>query len=513
MTKEWLSTCHSSHDSCPPMNPVQLPTRVIDVGTSTSDQQRLITTNSVLGNYAALSYCWGGEPQPLITTKSNVETLSNNIPTSLLAKTIREAIFVTRQLGLRYIWIDAICIIQDSSADRDVELTRMGEIYETAAITIVAASAKHCKQGFLQRRSYPWGVQEWKSFKLPFSCPDGKQGEFIIEPTDPYFTGDQPINHRGWTLQEFLLPPRKLIYSATQLMWQCNSAQAELGNSAKKAGDVRKDLIKVQILPMLLSSREPFSSLNQKLDAKTMHDIRFNWQVLIQNYSGRSLTNKDDMLPGISGIASKFARFLREEYKAGLWYSESDKSNFVQELLWIVQKHEEVSLLDWAQSNRYTAPSWSWAGQQGSVSWEPPRNLPTEEGMVCYIDECSVELAGTALFGQVKSGKLKLRARIRKLESLGTGHVIDDFQYMVDVLEDEVASIRLDDTVEHLAARFAPWSLWCILLTVEEGLLVVPFNEEKWVRVGMFCKKPMSRIGHTFSTWFENEELEEITII
>jgi hypothetical protein len=421
------------------MNPVQLPTRVIDVGTSTSDQQRLITTNSVLGNYAALSYCWGGEPQPLITTKSNVETLSNNIPTSLLAKTIREAIFVTRQLGLRYIWIDAICIIQDSSADRDVELTRMGEIYETAAITIVAASAKHCKQGFLQRRSYPWGVQEWKSFKLPFSCPDGKQGEFIIEPTDPYFTGDQPINHRGWTIQEFLLPPRKLIYSATQLMWQCNSAQAELGNSAKKAGDVRKDLIKVQILPMLLSSREPFSSLNQKLDAKTMHDIRFNWQVLIQNYSGRSLTNKDDMLPGISGIASKFARFLREEYKAGLWYSESDKSNFVQELLWIVQKHEEVSLLDWAQSNRYTAPSWSWAGQQGSVSWEPPRNLPTEEGMVCYIDECSVELAGTALFGQVKSGKLKLRARIRKLESLGTGHVIDDFQYMVDVLEDEVA--------------------------------------------------------------------------
>ncbi|PMD50967.1 HET-domain-containing protein [Hyaloscypha bicolor E] len=319
MTKEWLSTCHSSHDSCPPMNLVQLPTRVIDVGTSTSDQQRLITTNSILGNYAALSYCWGGEPQPLITSKSNVETLSNNIPTSLLAKTIREAIFVTRQLGLRYIWIDAICIIQDSAADRDVELTRMGEIYEMAAITIVAASAKHCKQGFLQRRSYPWG------------------------PTDPYFTGDQPINHRGWTLQEFLLPPRKLIYSATQLMWQCNSAQAELGNSAKKAGD-------------------PFSSLDQKLDAKTMHDIRFNWQVLIQNYSSRSLTNKDDMLPGISGIASKFARFLREEYKAGLWYSESDKSNFVQELLWIVQKHEEVSLLDWAQSNRYTAPSWSWAG-------------------------------------------------------------------------------------------------------------------------------------------------------
>jgi len=419
------------------MKPVQLPTRVIDVGISTSDQQRLIITNSTLGHYAALSYCWGVEPQPLITTKSNIETLYDNIPTLSLAKTIQEAIFVVRQLGLRYIWIDAICIIQDSAADKDAELRRMGEIYETATITIVAASAKHCKQGFLHRRSYPWGAQEWKSFKPPFSCPDGKQGELIIEPTDPYFTGDQPINQRGWTLQEFLLPPRKLIYSTTQLMWQCHSAQAELGNSARKAGGIRNDLIKVQILPLLLSSHEPFSSSDQNLDAETLHDIRFNWRILVQNYSGRSLTNRDDMLPGISGIASKFARFLREEYKAGLWYSELDESNFVQELLWSVQAHEEVSLLDWARQNRYTAPSWSWAGQQGSVSWELPRILPTREDMTCYIEECSVQLAGTAPFGQVKSGNLRLRARTRKLESVGTEHVVDDFRYMVDVLEDE----------------------------------------------------------------------------
>jgi hypothetical protein len=300
------------------MKPVQLPTRVIDVGTSTSNQQRLITTNSILGHYPALSYCWGVEPQPTITTKSNIETLYNNIPISSLAKTTQEAIFVTRKLGLRYIWIDAICIIQDSAADRDAELSHMGEIYETATTTIVAASAKHCKQGFLQRRSYPWGVQEWKSFKLPFSCPDGKQGELIIEPTDPYFTGDHPINQRGWTLQEFLLPPRKLIYSTTRLIWQCHSAQAELGNSAGKVGGIRKDLIKVQILLMLLLNYEPFSSPDQRLDAETLHGIHFNWRILVQNYSGRSLTNRDDMLPGISGIASKFARFLREEYKAGL---------------------------------------------------------------------------------------------------------------------------------------------------------------------------------------------------
>jgi len=296
-------------------------------------------------------------------------------------------------------------------------------------------------------------------------------------------------------------------------MWQCHSAQAELGNNARKAGGIRKDLIKVQILLMLLSSHEPFSSPDQKLDAETLHDIRFNWQILVQNYSGRSLTNRDDILPGISGIASKFARFLREEYKAGLWYSELDESNFVQELLWNVPIHKEVSLLDWARKNQYTAPSWSWARQQGSVSWESPRNLPTKEDTACYIEECSVQLAGMAPFGQVKSGKLKLRVRTKKLESMGTGHVIDDFRYMVDMLEDEDVSILLDDTVEHLAAKFTPWYLWCILLTVNGGLLVVPFDEKKWVRIGMFYEKPMSHVGHTFRRWFENEELEEITII
>ncbi|PMD45655.1 HET-domain-containing protein [Hyaloscypha variabilis F] len=510
----WLSTCHSSHDSCPPIKPVQLPTRVIDVGTSTSDQQKLIRTESALGHYAALSYCWGVQPQPLITTESNVETLYKNIPTSSLAKTIQEAIFVTRQLGLRYIWIDAICIIQDSAADRDAELSRMGEIYETATITIVAASAKHCRQGFLQRRLYPWRAQEWKSFKLPFSCPDGAQGELIIEPTDPYFSGDQPINHRGWTLQEFLLPQRKLIYSTTQLLWQCHSVQAELGNSAKKTLGIGRGLIKVQILPMLLSSHEHFSSPDQKLDAESLHDIRFNWQILVEHYSTRSLTNKDDILPAFSGIATKFARFLREEYKAGLWYSESSDSDFIQELLWNLRIDKGVSELDWArQNNLYTAPSWSWAGHQGSVSWQFLPSLFTVADKACYIEECSVQLAGLAPFGKVNGGRLRLRVKTRKLESIGTGHVVDDFQYMVNVLEDDEVSIFLDDTVEHLAARFTPRYLWCILLTVNGGLLVVPYDENRWVRIGMFSKKIVSHAGHTLSRWFENEELEEVTII
>jgi len=511
IAKEWLTNCGNLHDNCPQLKPVPLPTRVIDVGTSTSNQQKLITTNGISGYYAALSYCWGAEPQPLVTTQSNIQTLYVDVPTPSLAKTIQEAIFVTRQLGLRYIWIDALCIIQDSPADQDAEIKRMGEIYETATVTIVAASATHCKQGFLQRRSYPWGVQEWRSFKLPFLCPNGKLGELILEPTDPYFTGDQPINHRGWTMQEFILPSRKLVYSTTQLIWQCRSVQAELGNKARRVDSIRKDLIKVQMLPMLLSSNASLSPPTQQPTLETLHNVRFNWQILVQNYTSRSLTKREDVLPGISGIASRFACFLSEEYKAGLWYSESNKLNFIENLFWSVQKRIGLSSSDSVQSNVYTAPSWSWAGQPDQISWQALPDLLAQEDMVCSIEECSVQLAGTAAFGRVKSGILKVRALTRKLGSIGNGD-LDDLQCMVSLLEEENISVFLDAPTKNLAARFAPGPLWCILLTVYGGLLIMPLDG-KWVRIGIFYEKSAMPTGHTFGGWIQNLEFEELTIV
>ena len=488
------------------MKPVQLPTRVIDVGTSSSTKQRLFTTTGIPGTYAALSYCWGTESQPLITTLSNVEDLHKDIPITSLALTIQEAILVTRKLGLRYIWIDAICIIQDSAVDKDKELSRMGEIYELATVTIVAASAKHCKEGFLQRRKYPWGVQEWKTFKLPISCGEqGEMGELVIEPTDPYFTGDQPINHRGWTLQEFILPGRKLVYSTTQLMWQCHSAEAELGNSTRRAEGVKKALIKVQVLPMLLSNHAPPKAV---LDLQTLHDIRFNWQLIVGNYTSRSLTNRNDTLPGISGIASKFARFLKEEYRAGLWYSPSDPSNFLDELLWSVTRHEKVS------SGDYTAPSWSWAGQSGVVTWNSTGIFPTKENMICSVVECTVDCMGTAVFGQVSSGRLTLMAKIRKMEASGLSTVKNEFQNMVTLLtEDADVSIMLDDTVERLARKHSPLFLSCVQLTAKGGLLVVPSGDQDWVRVGIFYEKLTSTCEDPLRYWFEDEILEDITIV
>jgi hypothetical protein len=515
-----MITCAISHDDCPQLKPSPLPTRVIDVGILTSDQQKLVITNGKLGRYVALSYCWGTKSQPLVTTTSNIHTLCDSVPSSSLAQTIQDAIYLTRKLGLRYIWIDALCIIQDSAADKDNEIKRMGKIYESAFITIVAASAKGCHEGFLHRRSYPWGVQAWVTFNLPFRCPDGTLGELILEPEDPYFTGDQPINHRAWTLQESLLSPRRLIYSTTHLIWQCQSSEATLGSPGRKPDGSWKDTILIQIFPALVAaSASASNSSPQQIPAETLQKVRRNWRTIVRNYTSRKLSNGDDVLLGISGIAARFATFLNEQYKAGLWYSPSDESNFIRDLLWYRPKRlgpEESGYDDGGDgsADRYTAPSWSWAAQKSQVTWEFHAFWEPEGNMVCEIEECVVRLATAAPFGQVRSGFLKLRAWTRKLEKVDTGDVVDDLEYLIMLLEEENVVICLDDGIVFLAERFRPELICCVLLTRYGGLLLLPRLDGRWVRIGIFQDQKPTDIGggYRFDGWFENKEFESVII-
>jgi len=398
----------------------------------------------------------------------------------------------------------------------------MGDIYETAAITIVAASAHNCNQSFLQRRSYPWGVQGWKAFKLPIRCPDGKRGELICDPEDSYFSGEQPINHRAWTLQEFLLPPRKLVYSTTQLIWQCRSVQTELGGLVKKFEYIkesfRNGFILTQIMPAVLSKDTASVFPASDPTAKGVYDAWSNWENLVEDYSGRALTNREDTLPGISGIASKFFNYLNEEYTAGLWYRESNPSNFVNELLWNVRQHNFSISHKQTSSESYIAPSWSWAGQPRRVEFI---SSIFKKKMVCSIVERSVQLATVAPFGQVKSGSLKIQAMTAKVDRRRNDDKAHSLRDNIDFLDRDDIDILLDDAVENLEARLGTGPLWCLLLTVNEGLLVMPLDEKNWLRIGIFCGRGgigkvrdgrMER-SESLSEWFQDREFEEVTIV
>jgi hypothetical protein len=135
-----LKQCHEEHESCESQTVPFLPTRVIDVGQS--DHPRLCISNrNQQACYVALSYCWGGQQEVLLT----VDTLDAKIRglcLENLPQTIRDAIEVTKKLGFRYLWVDALCILQDDQKDKRLEIEAMGNIYRNATLTVAASDSK-----------------------------------------------------------------------------------------------------------------------------------------------------------------------------------------------------------------------------------------------------------------------------------------------------------------------------------------------------------------------------------
>jgi hypothetical protein len=167
--------------------------------------------------YIVLSYCWGGD-QPLKTTKATLHKLETEILFHELPQTIKDAVVVTRKLEGRFLWVDSLCIIQDDTDDMAREISQTPEIYSCARVEIAAFRAVSMQEGFLQGRNetdFPH-----LKFKLPYRCSDdGKIGSVMLLSQNPGQT--EPMDNRGWVLQERLLAPRVLEYGTRQLRWLC----------------------------------------------------------------------------------------------------------------------------------------------------------------------------------------------------------------------------------------------------------------------------------------------------
>ena len=254
---------------------------MIDVGDAGgSENPKLHISRREIGQYAALSYCWGG-PQPVVLTQSSLESMRQEIPMSRLPETIQDAIISTRKLGLRYIWIDALCIIQDFAADKELEISKMDHLYQNTYVTICAASAVQCSEGFLREQSLPH-----KSSKLSFPCPDGLTGNTHLQ---------SDLVYPAWT--EHLLSPRALTYGSWQLYWQCQSIKYFNGVATSTADGRGIERLAYDVFT---EAGGPFSS------STVTEQFWYDWSGIVQEYSGRGLTEQADKLPALSGITEKF---------------------------------------------------------------------------------------------------------------------------------------------------------------------------------------------------------------
>lgn len=347
----WLKSCTENHLQCIVQSRGKcLPTRLIRIS---EDPDGYLQLNLVLVEeeydhpvqYAALSYCWGGK-QALTLCKANTAALSHNIPIDTLPPTIRDAVEVCRGLAIQHLWIDALCIIQDDDKSKMAEIAKMGSIYKGSLVTISASSASNTNAGFLKERQPPFDPS-WV-VRLPFHDEQGEKSEFFITFTAVHHPRD-PLDGRGWTLQEHLLSTRLLIFKAHQLEWKCPELDTIDGY---RQGTFPFFSVTMPPAPPLTNSRSwPEWSRNALC----------TYESIVGDYTKRKLTFEGDRPLAISGIAEEFAQMLGDQYIAGHWASTLPLS-----LLWGKgDKHV------FQHCGNYEGPTWSWASSGRAVIIEP----------------------------------------------------------------------------------------------------------------------------------------------
>lgn len=360
-----LKECQTSHRKCLRNSAVPaLPTRVLDVGLLGDLQIKLHKSGPQQhDDYIALSYCWGGS-QKCQTTTNTVDEHYNGIMLQDLSLSIQDAVEVTRQLGFQYLWVDALCIIQNSE-DKDAEISLMRAIYKNATLVLAASSALNAEEGFLRK------VPAAKHFKLPYPLLDGNfasvdvslMGASFKDPFKPRAKrpfllggGREPLDRRGWALQEGLSPRRLLSWGTNEMTWKCLSeAITKVPNGVKSSKPL------------------PLSVFNmvekEQNEANLQRDQISTWHSIVEDYTRRELSERLDYGRAISGIVSELAICWNDEYLAGLW-----RRTFATNLAWrVVEKdllwHIEQIYIEKGRYPPLEGPSWSWLSRLAKVSF------------------------------------------------------------------------------------------------------------------------------------------------
>ncbi|RSL54077.1 hypothetical protein CEP54_010094 [Fusarium duplospermum] len=517
----WIAECLEGrargrriHTRCP--RPVDdfLPKRLIEISHDANQEYllKLIETDSLHAKgYIALSYCWGGD-QLIKTTRALLPSWMEDIPWEKLPATLKDAIVVCAKLGIPYIWIDAFCIVQDDPEEKAVEIAQMPKIYENSTLTVAIARAASVNDGFLQPRNYEDDLAS--AFELPFQChrPVSVGSVTLLKvPNKP-----EPLDIRGWTLQERLLAPRTLEFGSLQTRFFCqhNPRGFTDGWSLAPANHAsRQDSVQdVQILHTRFDSIRDHNVQGYNIG---FEEAMNNWYHLVETYTHRQLTVPTDRILAISGIADRYGQAFGDQYCAGLW-----RSGFPRALFWRHSGKIQRRPRDWQ------GPSWSWTSISGPIKFPSPSPMDDDDSSILHVD---IELANRqSSFGALLegSGRLTIRARLNAAvlifkESQG---LVDDLDVYAGFLilgrgnEGDDAATRmirisydsLDESEEEMRENNAVLMELQTKCTTHRwmtrGLVCRSLSEDTFTRVGIFEYETVQdsrREGESLDDWYK----------
>ncbi|KAM7214835.1 hypothetical protein V8F06_009743 [Rhypophila decipiens] len=234
------------------------------------------------------------------------------------------------KLGIEYLWVDALCILQDDAHDKSVEIANMPNIHRNSTLTIAPASASAVTQGLLAERAYPGNAP---AFLLPYRgrAGDGNDSQQVLGNiflSSAIKETEEPLHTRGWTLQERLLSPRTLEFGTHQtrcIRQQLNPGPCDGWREQAEYSNSRQDRLDLRVLQV------NFDSLLEYQEGSTSSSGRFvpgsdeyaegvdNWSNLVGMYSRRNLTQPTDRILAISGITARYGSILKDQYVCGMW--------------------------------------------------------------------------------------------------------------------------------------------------------------------------------------------------
>lgn len=391
---------------------VPFPTRILDIRPIPSKWTRglhgglrLVTKSTTKrGNYVTLSHRWGIDHR-LILDKASLRAHSRWIRFETLPRTYQDAVTVARCLGFRYIWIDALCIIQDDKQDWLQEAAKMASVYQNSSCTIATHAAHDDNEGFLHASR---------------SAVRGNRPQSI----SLFITGSN-LSRRGWVFQERILSRRLLHFTASGLFLEDASGFITPDGRTPGLYDPWKD---------------------NKFNLEDSHHDPCGWYRLVERFTACRLTLETDRLPAVWGLAKCLGDQIDDgHYLWGLW-----SRSIHQGLLWtIVNQHPEKLLGHGGDLFTEAAPSWSWGFWTGQARF--PDNLSSCKAD-CKVVELDRTINETARPGQVMTPRIQLNflrtIDLQNVRIIRKSHVPPRFmgiQFCYSIPEQGLDCISLDD--------------------------------------------------------------------